>query len=68
MRPEKLFGKNAGKVWGILADKEEPLSAYKIMKTAELKRDEVFAGLGWLGKEGKIEILENGKSILYKLA
>ncbi|MBD3155553.1 MAG: hypothetical protein GF368_02760 [Candidatus Aenigmarchaeota archaeon] len=67
MKPEKLFGSNAGKVWGILANKKKPLSAYKIMKLSDLKRDDVLSGLGWLGKEGKIEVLENGKSKLYKL-
>jgi hypothetical protein len=67
MRPEKAFGKNAGKVWGLLAKKGEPLSAYKLMKLSNLKRDDVLSALGWLGKEGKIEILEDGRSTLYKL-
>ncbi len=67
MRPGKIFGVNAGKVWKILSDKGEPLSAYKIMKLSELKRDQVLSGLGWLGKEGKIEVLEDGRYKLYKL-
>ncbi len=65
-KPEEIFGINAGKVWHVLKEKG-PLNARAIAKEAELKLNEVFGALGWLGREGKIEIVENKKSFLFKL-
>jgi DNA-binding transcriptional regulator GbsR (MarR family) len=67
MKPEELFGVNAGKVWSVLNSSQKPLSATEIMKKSGLKRDDVFAALGWLGREGKIEIIKEKGKLLYKL-
>jgi hypothetical protein len=63
----RVFGVNAGKVWEILKKEGKPLSAHKIMKLSGLNKNEVFSGLGWLGKEGKIRVLAKGRVKLYKL-
>ena len=67
MIPEKIFGINAGKVWNILNKSKEPIPVAKIMKHGKLKRDDVLAGLGGLGREGKIEIVKKKKDFLFKL-
>lgn len=66
MRPEEIFGVNAGKVWTVLKTKGA-LNARKIAKETQLKPNDVFGALGWLGKEGKIQIINDKKSIKYKL-
>lgn len=60
------FGANAGKVWNALKSKG-PLSLDEIMKDTQLKMEEVFGALGWLGREGKIQIIDEGKDLFYKL-
>ena len=67
MISEKIFGLNAGKVWNVLNKSKEPIPVAKIMKLGKLKRDDVLAGLGWLGREGKIEIFKKKKDFLFKL-
>lgn len=66
MKPEEVFGVNAGKVWSVLKAKG-PLSASSIAKETKLKINEVYGALGWLGREGKIEIISDKKGIIYKL-
>lgn len=66
MKPEEFFGFNAGKVWQALSKNKKPLTIYQIMKSTKLKREEVFGALGWLGREGKIEI-QKGKYLSFKL-
>jgi transcription initiation factor IIE alpha subunit len=66
MKPEEIFGVNAGKVWNVLKTKG-PLSSTAIAKETGLKLNDVFGALGWLGREGKIELIEDKGKILYKL-
>lgn len=66
MKPEEVFGVNAGKVWNALKAKG-PLSVAAIAKETGLKQNDVFGALGWLGREGKIEIIEDKGKTLYKL-
>lgn len=66
MKPEEVFGANAGKVWHTLKSKG-PLSAVSISKETGLKINDVFGSLGWLGREGKIEVINSKKGIIYKL-
>jgi len=67
MKPEELFGVNAGKVWKALKDSGKPLSAREIASLTKLKVTEVYGALGWLGREGKIEILREKKKMLFRL-
>lgn len=66
MKPEEVFGVNAGKVWSALHTKG-PLTIAALSKETGLKPNEVFGALGWLGREGKIEIIEEKGKTLYKL-
>ena len=38
-----------------------------IKKATKLKKDEIMAALGWLGREGKIAIAENDEDIVVSL-
>ncbi|MBU5689767.1 MAG: winged helix-turn-helix domain-containing protein [Candidatus Aenigmatarchaeota archaeon] len=68
MKPEEIFGVNAGKVWQLLdKNRNNPLTMQEIMKMGKLTRDDVMSGLGWLGREGKIEVLEKNGKYAYKL-
>jgi hypothetical protein len=67
MKPEAIFGFDAGKVWGVLNATKKALSITEIMKLGKLKRDDVLAGLGWLGREGKIEVLKQKDGMLFRL-
>ncbi|MGC9149477.1 MAG: winged helix-turn-helix domain-containing protein [Sulfolobales archaeon] len=65
-RPEEIFGVNAGKVWHALKNKG-PMTARDIAKETNLKITDVYGALGWLGREGKIEIIKEKKKVLYRL-
>jgi len=68
MKPEEIFGINAGKVWVILdQNRQTPLTMQEIMKLGKMLRDDVMSGLGWLGREGKIEIVEKDGKLAYRL-
>jgi len=67
MKPEEIFGVNAGVVWKTLKEAKKPLSVREISKLSNLKITEVFGALGWLGREGKIEILKEKKKMLFRL-
>lgn len=57
-------GFRAGDVYQILAASEKPLSVAEIAKAAKVSAEDVFLGLGWLLKEGKIVSTEDNKVIL----
>lgn len=69
MKAEQVFGVSAGKVWTVLNvnKKAGPISVESIMKSGNLTRDAVMAGLGWLGREGKIEVFDDKGNHTYKL-
>jgi len=67
VKPEEYFGVNAGKVWKALKASGRPMTAREIARVAGLKITDVYGALGWLGREGKIEILEEGRRRLYRL-
>ena len=52
---------NAGKVWKALKEAEKPLTVKEIAAKTGLKITDVFGALGWLGREGKIEIVVDAK-------
>ncbi len=49
------IGMNAGKVWEAL-NKAEAMGLKQLKKVTKLKDKEVFAAIGWLAREGKLEI------------
>lgn len=56
-------GYKAGDVYQALAAAEKPQSVAEIAKAANISDEEVYLGIGWLFKEGKIKD-EDGKVTL----
>ena len=55
------IGETAGVVWAIL-NENGPLSMAKLVKAVGGPRDIVMQALGWLAREDKISIEEDGRS------
>ena len=64
-----VIGTNAGLVWQALAA-AEALGVKQIKKVTKLKDKEVYAALGWLAREGKVNVdtdPEDEKELLVSL-
>ena len=59
-------GEAAGLVWGILA-KNGPLTTAKLVKTVGKPRDTIMQAIGWLAREDKIQIEDEGRSRVISL-
>ena len=55
------IGEAAGQVWHTLSE-SGPISITKLAKAVDAPRDVVMQAIGWLAREGKIEIDEQGRS------
>ena len=62
----KHIGDTAGRVWKILCE-NGPLSMAKLVKAVGEPRDTVMQALGWLARENKISIDEEGRSRIVSL-
>ncbi len=65
----EVIGTNAGLVWQAL-DAADAMGLKQLKKATKLKDKEVFAALGWLAREGKINILpdnEDEKELIISL-
>ncbi|MBN2291072.1 MAG: winged helix-turn-helix domain-containing protein [Pirellulales bacterium] len=60
------IGKTAGEVWDAL-DKQGPLSFAKLVKAVGKPRDQVMQAIGWLAREEKLCIEEEGRSKVVSL-
>jgi hypothetical protein len=60
------IGETAGLVWKVLAE-NGPLSMAKLVKAVGAQRDTVMQALGWLAREDKIWIQEEGRSRIVSL-
>ena len=54
------IGETAGAIWHLL-DSEGPMSLTQLVKKVGEPRDTVMQGLGWLAREGKVEVIEEGR-------
>lgn len=64
----ELIGTWAGEVYKALENSETHILGLKELKKAtKLKKDEIMAALGWLGREGKIVITQNDEEIAVNL-
>ena len=64
---EEKAGELAGKIWNVLSEKNE-LSSKDLKKAIKARSEkEVYLGLGWLLREGKLNIVEKDKDILISL-
>lgn len=62
---EKI-GTNAGAIWAVLSENNgQAIKAIK--KATKLKDKEVYAALGWLGREGKISLEETEEDVIVTL-
>ena len=62
------IGTWAGEVYKALENTDTRMLGFKgIKKATKLKKDEMMAALGWLGREGKITITENDEDIIVAL-
>lgn len=59
-------GETAGAVWRTL-ELSGPMSLSKLVKAVGQPRDALMLALGWLAREDKIDIQENGRSRLVSL-
>jgi Winged helix-turn-helix domain (DUF2582) len=55
------IGATAGKVWHLL-DEKGSLTIAKLVKEIDSPRDVVMQALGWLAREEKLEIEEDGRT------
>lgn len=60
------IGETAGNIWHTL-NAHGQLSLAKLVKEIDAPRDVVMQALGWLAREGKIEIEENSRSRVVSL-
>ena len=61
-----LIGETAGDVWDVL-NEYGPLSLAKLVKLVGKPRDIVMQAIGWLAREEKVCIEENGRSRIISL-
>jgi len=59
-------GETAGLVWQSL-DRQGPISMTRLVKEVGRPRDQVMQALGWLAREGKVEIIQQRRSRLVAL-
>jgi hypothetical protein len=60
------IGETAGTIWRVLSE-NGPLSMAKLVKAVGEPRDAVMQGLGWLAREGKVSIDEEGRNRMVSL-
>lgn len=62
------IGTWAGEVYKALESSDTRMLGFKQLKKAtKLKKDELMAALGWLGREGKVVLTENDEDIIVSL-
>lgn len=62
------IGTWAGEVYKALESSETRMLGLKeVKKATKLKKDEIMAALGWLGREGKITVTTDDKDIITTL-
>ncbi len=62
------IGTWAGEVYKALESSDTRMLGLKAVKKAtKLKKDELMAALGWLGREGKIAIAQDDEDIVISL-
>ncbi|MCH5213971.1 MAG: winged helix-turn-helix domain-containing protein [Muribaculaceae bacterium] len=64
----ELIGTWAGELYKALDNAEPRMLGLKALKKAtKLKKDELMAAIGWLGREGKITIGQNDEELVVAL-
>ena len=60
------IGETAGKVWQFLNEKGEA-NIIQLMKGVEAESSLIFEAIGWLAREDKLRMEENGGYVTYSL-
>ena len=63
---ESIFGTKAGIVWKAL-NQNGPSNIGDLVRITYMGREEVYAALGWLGREDKILVEKRGRAIVFSL-
>lgn len=64
----ETFGTWAGEVYKALETADTHMLGLKLIKKAtKLKKDEIMAALGWLGREGKIVVAMQDEDLVVTL-
>ncbi len=64
----ETIGTHAGEVYKALEGSDTRMLGLKgIKKVTKLKKDEIMAALGWLGREGKISLTQDDLDIIVTL-
>ena len=63
----ETFGINAGKIWSLL-DKAGRQNIKDVKKATKLTDKNLYAALGWLAREGKLKLEEEGKELFVSLS
>lgn len=62
------IGTWAGEVYKALESSDlRMLGLKEVKKATKLKKDELMAALGWLGREGKVVLTEDDQDLIIKL-
>ena len=63
----EIIGNNAGLVWNALNEKNNQ-TVKELKKSAKIKTDKaLYAALGWLAREGKLNIAETEDDVVVTL-
>lgn len=62
----EVIGNNAGLIWNAL-NENKSMNFKDLKKVTKLKEKEMYLALGWLGREGKINMEEVEKDIVITL-
>lgn len=62
----ETIGTNAGLIWNAL-NESKTMNLKDLKKATKLKEKESFLALGWLAREGKINIEETEKDVIITL-
>jgi len=65
---KEKIGINAGAVWAVLNEKEGKVNLKDVKKLTKLTEKDLYAALGWLAREDKVEIEEIEKDIFVALS
>ncbi|MBO4369931.1 MAG: winged helix-turn-helix domain-containing protein [Paludibacteraceae bacterium] len=64
---EKKVGTNAGLVWQALNGAKKAVEVKDLKKVTKLTEKDLYAAFGWLLREGKISVKEEGKEVFVSL-
>lgn len=63
----ETIGLWAGATWVALSEKEGTLGVKALKRVTKLKEKELYAAIGWLGREGKVTVEETETDVVVTL-